>query len=439
MDSCKVEKKLHIAYVLPEFVTESAAGGLATYYDNISRILADDGNSVTVFVLSELDECIDYYPNVTVKRVFIDKSGVDPKIPSSFMRLWSREVNKRVKEFKKAGNKIDIIQYANYMGLGVNRLDDVPTVVRISSFQPLMRAASKLKFDVNLDYKNERAADFLETLAVIKADAVYSPSRLMAIPFEMEAGRSIQVIESPFYPLRGNTVSKSELLKGKKYILTFSTMNLLKGMKLIGDSIWNVLNANKEIYWAFAGVEVFWTNEDGVQTLPSEYILKNAGEFADRLLFLGKVDHEVLMRIVEDAEICVMPSRIDNLPNTCIEAMALGKVVIGTKGASFDQLIDDGDNGFLIERENKDDLIQTINKALRTNQSERTRIGKNAKARIKYMDPQLIKKQLLDLYGETINNFDGSHRYVLNLNYRRVCHSYNVLMKDNHFENMVIE
>ncbi len=42
-----------------------------------------------------------------------------------------------------------------------------------------------------------------------------------------------------------------------------------------------------------------------------------------------------------------LPSRIDNLTNTCIESMALGKVVIGTQGAIFEQLIEDGVNCFL--------------------------------------------------------------------------------------------
>ena len=432
-------KRIHIVFVLPEFVTESSSGGLATYYDNISRLLADDGNTVTVFVLSDLDESIDYYPNVTVKRVLIDKGDADPKIPSSFMRIWSREVNRRVKEFKKAGNRIDIIQYANYMGLGVDRLYDVPTVVRISSFQPLMRAASRLVFDINREYTNEHAADYVETLSVIKADAVYSPSKLMTIPFEKETGRTIQVIESPFYPLSNDLIAKNEILKGKKYIITFSTLNLLKGIKLIGDCIWDILNENKDVIWVFAGVYVTWTDEFGVQTSPSEYITKKAGEFANRLMFLGKVEHARLLSIVEDAEVCVMPSRIDNLPNTCIEAMALGKVVIGTKGASFDQLIDDGENGFLIERENKDDLIYTVNKVLRINQFERNRIGDNAKSRIKSMEPSLIKEQLMNFYNEAITNFGGKPDYPSNVYYRMICQSYNQLMKNNHFDNMVIE
>ena len=41
---------MNIAYILPEFVTEKEAGGLATYYDNISRMFADRGHSITIFV-----------------------------------------------------------------------------------------------------------------------------------------------------------------------------------------------------------------------------------------------------------------------------------------------------------------------------------------------------------------------------------------------------
>ena len=422
-------KVYHIVYVLPEFVTETAAGGLAVYYDNISRLLADDGNMVTIFVLSESDESIDYYPNVTVKRVLIDKSGTDPEIPSSFMRLWSNEINKRVKEFKNAGNRIDIIQYANYMGLGVDRLDDVPTVVRISSFQPLMRATSKLVFDINKEYTNERPADYLETISIVKADAVYSPSKLMAITFEQEIGRKIKVIESPFYPVNLDAVDKNEKLNGKKYILTFSTLNLLKGIKLIGDCVWDVLNENKEIYWVFAGAEVPWTDEFGKQILPSEYLSRKAGKYANRLVFMGKVEHARLMPIVDGAEACVMPSRIDNLPNTCIEAMALGKIVIGTKGASFEQLIDDGENGFLIERENEDELILKVNEVLRLDSLERKNIGEKAKKRIEAMEPMLIKESLIDLYKGVIDGFSGRITYNTNENYDRIRDAYNTLMK----------
>lgn len=425
-----MKNKLHIAYVLPEFLTEKEAGGLATYYDNIARLLADDGNSVTIFVLSDINETIAYYPGIVVKKIFVDISKVNANIPGSFIRLRSREINKIVRDYVEDGNQIDIIQYANYEGLGLERMEDVPTVVRISSYQPLMRAASKLDFDIHREYRSERAADFLENLSVVKADVVYSPSQLMTIPFERDTGRKIQVIESPFYPQREqNSCGELSKLKGKKYIITFSTLNLLKGTKLIGDCICQILKENRDIYWVFAGADIPWTNEEGVKVYPSEYVVNMAGDYVERVIYLGKLKHGYLMSIVQNAELCIMPSRIDNLPNTCIEAMALGKVVIGTRGASFEQLISDGENGFLMERESKSDLIGKVNKALRLDPTERKQMGEKAKKRIEEMEPTLIKERLMDLYESTIDRFSGSPTYHTNENYDRIRGAYNKLME----------
>lgn len=43
----------------------------------------------------------------------------------------------------------------------------------------------------------------------------------------------------------------------------------------------------------------------------------------------------------------LMPSLSDNLPNSCAEAMSLGKIVIGTNGSSLEQFIENKKNGFL--------------------------------------------------------------------------------------------
>jgi glycosyltransferase involved in cell wall biosynthesis len=45
----------------------------------------------------------------------------------------------------------------------------------------------------------------------------------------------------------------------------------------------------------------------------------------------------------------VTPSRVDNCPNTCLEAQALGKIVIGTRQSSLEELVDHGVTGFLAE------------------------------------------------------------------------------------------
>ena len=74
---------MNIAYILPEFVTEKEAGGLATYYDNISRMFADRGHSITIFVGSYCDEIIEYYSNIRVVRVDINHDNIPYNIPGS--------------------------------------------------------------------------------------------------------------------------------------------------------------------------------------------------------------------------------------------------------------------------------------------------------------------------------------------------------------------
>ena len=74
----------------------------------------------------------------------------------------------------------------------------------------------------------------------------------------------------------------------------------------------------------------------------------HCGRFASRLVVLENLPHRKLFPIIAGARLVALPSLIDNLPNACLEAMGLGKVVIGTRGTSFDELIDDGVNGFLV-------------------------------------------------------------------------------------------
>lgn len=430
--SDKIEP-LSIAYVLPEFLTEKSAGGIATHYDIISRILADSGNNIVIFVLSDKNEIINYYHNVVVERVFFDKSDVNAQIPGSYIRFWSRQINNKVRDYKNKGNKIDIIQYPNYMGLGFDRLEDVPTVIRISSFQPYWRAASKIDFDIHGEYRSQSAADYIELLSVIKADAVYGPSRVMASLFKKESGTDISVIESPFYPNNTNCELDNLTVNVRlpdRYIITPCTLNLIKGIKLIGDSIWEILDKNKNLYWVFAGTEMPWEDCGGNSIAPSEYVSEKAGDYKERVIFLGKVAHDYLMKIMEVAELCVLPSRIDNLPNSCIEAMALGKVVIGTDGASFEQLIEDGENGFLIARENSEDLIRTVNVALGLGKDNKHRIGENAKKRIEKMSPDYIGGKLIGLYTDTISRFKREKKYETNNRYVSICDKYNKIIRD---------
>lgn len=400
---------MKIAYVLPEFVTEKEAGGLAVYYDNIARLLADAGHEIYIFVLSDRTRAIPYYPGIVVEQVSVDLRKVNAQVPGSFIRERSRVFAGKLLEYRKKGVDFDLVQYPNLWAMGLVRVN-IPTVVRISSYQPLLRAADQEYFDIEREYEACKASDYLEEIATLRADTVYSPSRCTADIISRRTGREIRVIESPFYPRSTGDEREGiyeEKLKGRTYVLTFGTLKALKGAKLIGDCIYRVFSMCPGLEWVFAGAELSWKNKEGESVSPEEYIRNHALEHAGRVHFLGKLDREDLFPVIRHALFCVFPSRIDNLPNVCIEAMALGKAVIGTRGASFEQLIVHEKSGFLIERENEEALIAAVKHVYSLSDDERDKIGRMAKKRIEEMRPQKIMAQLLRFYSETIQSFNG--------------------------------
>ena len=399
---------MNIAYILPEFVTEKEAGGLATYYDNISRLLADAGHRITIFVQSHVTETVNYYSGIIVERVCISLEGVNPDIPGSFIRCWSAGLREALCNKIAAGAIYDLIQYPNFMGYAIDRIK-LPTVVRVSSYRPFLRAADRENFNIEEEYRSIKVPDFIEDIAVLKADAIYGPSITTAACIKRQTGRTVEIIESPYYPRSNfsyNLENENAWLKGKKYAITFGTLKALKGAKLIGDCIFEIMDKCPDLYWIFAGAEMEWTDVNGNKVSPSQYIREHARQYSNRLIFLGKLEQSELFNYVANASFCVMPSRVDNLPNTCIEAMALKKIVIGTIGASFEQLINDGENGFLVERENREMLINTVVKAYCLDETKEREMGAKAEKRIKKMAPDMILKELVSFYNGVIDNYN---------------------------------
>jgi glycosyltransferase involved in cell wall biosynthesis len=72
------------------------------------------------------------------------------------------------------------------------------------------------------------------------------------------------------------------------------------------------------------------------------------GEQASRVSWLGLIPKPQVYAVLRRAEVAVIPSRVDNLPNTVIESLLLNVPVIGSLGASIDELIEPGTSGELV-------------------------------------------------------------------------------------------
>lgn len=410
---------LRIALVTSEYVTEpNFDGGLSNYVHRVALSLVELGHQPIVVVASDSDD-IFIHKGIEVHRVkiiiksnylqrnyllsFLQKITFNLLPQSTYYIYMSWRLRSALESINK-NKPVSIIQYASCGGLGLFRLPKVPCVVRISGYLPLWHHVYNIKN--NLDLK---ISEKIEEIAYSKVDNLFAPSLLNAKAVQNAVNRIVKVIETPFTL---DVIEKdydyslfTRYLENKKYLLFFGSISKVKGCLTIGDIIAELLGIYPDIYFVFIGKNKYFLEKKSVDIMGQ--IKEKAGLYKNRIVHLEKMPHDTLYPIVKNAHAVVLPSIMDNLPNTCLEAMAHKRVVIGTKGASFEQLIEDGISGFLCEKDNPRDLLKAIQKVLGLSHQDRQKIGDIAYQRILEMSPQKVVNQLIDFYQETILKFNN--------------------------------
>lgn len=395
---------MKIIFVTPEFITEpnSFDGGLANYLFRVAKALVEFGHEPVVLVAANEDNLL-LYEGISVYRVNVNNKLIKlldrvTRYRCSFLLNWTYSswvLNSALKKVTRE-SCFDLIQYASYTATGYFRNRRIPSVVRISAYQPL----NMVCYGYSSESLEVKQVKFLERACLKRSDGLFAPSKLMAVMIQDLFNEKVEVIESPYeYESEDNDFSVyDKLLSGKNYLLFFGSVGQLKGVDTIASIIKNYLNQYHDWYFVFIG-----KNMNYKAGKMMDHVYSRAGcANRERIIYHDRLSHQQLKPIIQNATAVILPSKIDNLPNACIEAMALGKVVIGTRGASFDQLIDDGVNGFLCEIDDPRDLMQTICRVMNLTEQEKNEIGEKAQERINKLRPQLTVKELLLFYESVI-------------------------------------
>jgi glycosyltransferase involved in cell wall biosynthesis len=101
---------------------------------------------------------------------------------------------------------------------------------------------------------------------------------------------------------------------------------------------------------------------------------------------------------VQAADASVLPSRVDNLPNSALESLALGTPVIGANGASLDEIIEPGLNGELVEYGDTEQLAAAMQRVWRREGSWECGDIRLPKV-FKDMQPKVAVQKLVRLAG----------------------------------------
>ncbi len=132
--------------------------------------------------------------------------------------------------------------------------------------------------------------------------------------------------------------------------------------------------------------------------------LSESNAHAQDILYTGQIDQEDYLRnIFAAADVFVIPSREDNLPNTVLESMACGTPVVGFNIGGIPDMVIDGETGFLAEAENAQDLSDKI-KTILENDALREQMGLNARNKVLEQYALGIQAQsYLSVYRELVD------------------------------------
>jgi len=239
---------------------------------------------------------------------------------------------------------------------------------------------------------DDRWLDRLKTASIRRADFAFVPSRRAAALYAQE-GLTLPCLPPPFR-LREVEEDRSALaaLGDAPFALAFGRICRLKGADRIAAGAVLAASGIPDLRIVWVGADAPWP--EGGSTLP-----RLVTALGNRALHLAPLPHEALYPLVRAARCVLFASREDNLPNTLQEAMSLGALIVAARGASLDELVEDGRSGILFAPEDAASLAAALTRAWRFERDEADRLRAGARERMEALAPARALPPLLERFA----------------------------------------
>ena len=337
---------------------------MGAYLHRLTKVLHELGHEPEVFTLSQERPGV-----ITFDKIRVERVGIPDNLPLRAIRRLSRRSPKlnvgetgesvfaarglaRAFYARDREKPFDLVQSSDYglAGLFINKHPSRRHLVRCSWAADLF-----IRADGKFDKLNSRLYCWLERYCIRKADVAYAPSEFVAGHYRKEHGFQMEVLRPPF-ALEMEMASDPSWELPQRYLLYFGAICPRKGTDVLAAALPVVWQQEPELNMVWAGES--WNG--AVENYRDMW-----GEHASQVRWLGYIPKPQLYAVLKRADAVVIPSRVDNLPNTLIESLLLNIPVIGSLGASIDELIEPGISGELVPIGDSAALAEAMLKAWR--------------------------------------------------------------------------
>jgi len=122
---------------------------------------------------------------------------------------------------------------------------------------------------------------------------------------------------------------------------------------------------------------------------------------SDQTIFPGWIDTKERDRLLEEGNIFVLPSYNEGLPLSMLEAMAWGLPVIVTPVGGISEIVQDGENGLIVEPSNIEQLSDAM-KSLIANEELRISLGDRGRKSVEPLDITNYWLSFLNIYRSAL-------------------------------------
>ncbi len=364
---------MHLVYVEFGYPHPHGGGGAGTYVQLVGWELVKRGHQVSVIA--------DYCPKCGDEQNDLGVHVYRPKINSPLHWYlgrvpWIRQLALALRTLENGWHiarlinsihrkqPINLIEYSDGGNVWMTIRHDIPYIVHLhgSRYTFLRKSSRPVSWGDWLERQ-------LGLWCIRRADQVISPSQAILDDVKFETKERFPDAVVLPYPLDPRVLvpvnNTSSSTNGRSPLILFAARNdPVKGGDVLLQAVPLVRQRFPDVEFLFFGYQpdVMEEKVQGVKFYP----------------FLPR---EELLKKYAAADICVVPSKWDNSPNTVYEAMAAAKPVIASRVGGIPELVVDHETGILVDPGSPTPLANAIIELLE-DPERRCSMGKSARQQI---------------------------------------------------------
>jgi glycosyltransferase involved in cell wall biosynthesis len=113
--------------------------------------------------------------------------------------------------------------------------------------------------------------------------------------------------------------------------------------------------------------------------------------------FIGRIPREKTAPFYQEASLFILPSLNEGMSNAMLEALSSGLPLLATDTGGTKEILEDGENGFIIKMKNASDIAEKIKK-LMDDSELREKMAEISRKKALEMSWEKIAKEYLNLY-----------------------------------------